>query len=96
MKKYRKYDFEGTVINVLSEFDEHSGLYFDDIPDLEENPIYTPSGKLIVSAVQDGCSYFSSEEEQTDCGSCSFYQPNNPGDLIGLCTNIKMEMKKRG
>ncbi len=94
VKKYRKYDFEGTVIDILSEYDEHSGLYFDDIPDFEETPLYTPTGKPIVSAVQDRCRHYDSDDDEADCGSCRFYQPNNLGDLIGVCANPQTTKEK--
>lgn len=93
VKKYRRYDFEGIAVDILSEYDERSGLYFDDIPDFEEKPLYTPTGKPVVSAVQDRCRHYDSEEDAADCGSCRFYQPNNIGELIGLCTNEKMKKK---
>ncbi len=89
VKKYRKYNFEGIVIDIPSEYDAHSGIYFDDIPDLEEKPLYTPTGKPVVSAVQDRCRHYDSEGDEADCGSCKFYQPNHPGDLIGVCVNPK-------
>ncbi len=89
VKKYRKYNFEGTAIEILSEYDEHSGLYFDNIPDFEENPLYTPTGKPIISAVQDRCRHYDSGDNEGDCGSCRFYQPNGPGELIGVCVNPK-------
>lgn len=89
MKKYRQYNFEGIIVDVLSEYDERSGIYFDDIPDFEEKPIYTPTGKPLVSAIQDKCRYYESNNADADCGSCAFYKPNHPGDLIGVCTNLQ-------
>ncbi len=91
MKKHKDFNFEGIVIKVLSEYDDTSGKYISEIPDFEEEPVYTPSGKPLVTAVQDRCSFVSSGGAETDCGSCKFYKPNNPGDLIGVCTNPKTE-----
>ncbi len=93
MKKYHEFGFEGIVIKVLSEYDDTSGKYISEIPDFEEDPIHTPSGKPLVAAVQDRCSFMLSDRAETDCGSCEFYKPNHPGDLIGVCINPKMEKK---
>ncbi len=91
MIKYRKYIFEGTVLDVVSEYDKHTDKYIDNIPDFEENPLFTPTGKPIVSAIQDRCIHYDSDEDETDCGSCKFYTPNDPRDLIGICNNPKKQ-----
>ena len=91
MKNYHKFDFEGIVIKVLSEYDEISGKYILEFPDFEEEPLYTPSGKPLVTAVQDRCMHIPANGTETDCGSCGFYKANSPGDLIGVCTNGKMK-----
>lgn len=96
LKKYHEFNFEGIVIKVLSEYDDASGKYISEIPDLEEEPVYTPSGKPLVAAVQDRCSFMLSDGAEADCGSCKFYQPNHPGDLIGVCTNPKKNKNRGG
>lgn len=73
-------------IKILSRYDEDIGKYIDEIPDFEEEPTFTPSGKPLVSAVQDRCP-FAETEGMPDCGSCKFYRTNSPGDLIGVCIN---------
>jgi len=87
VKRYQEFNFEGMVIKVLSEYDDTSGKYISEIPDFEEKPMHTPSGKPLVAAVQDRCNNVTSSGIDSDCGSCEFYLPNNPGDLIGICTN---------
>ena len=84
MKKTQSFSFGETVIEVLSEFDESSGRYILDLPDLEENPIFTKGGDPVVTAIQDCCINI---DDAFDCGSCKFYKPNHPGDLIGICIN---------
>ena len=84
MKKNQTFIFGETIIEVLSEFDTSSGRYILDLPDLEENQIFTNDGEPLVTAVQDCCTYI---DDAFDCGSCRFYKPNHPGDLIGICSN---------
>jgi len=87
LKRYIDYDFEGTLVRVASEYDVHTGMYIDEYPDFEETPIYTPSGKPLVAAMQDQCSKAKPMSSDTDCGSCQFFTPNKTGDLIGICAN---------
>ncbi len=94
MKKYQEFTFEGIVIKVLSEFDETSNRYINEIPDFEEKPLYTPSGKPLVSAVQDRCELGASGDDVIDCGSCEFYQANNEWELIGLCLNPERKLSQ--
>ena len=75
LKRNQEYIFEGTVVNVHSQFDNGSGKYILDLPDFEERPLFTITGKPIVSAIQDACNY--TEENTIDCGSCRFYKSRN-------------------
>lgn len=95
LKKYHEFNFEGIVIKVLSKYDHTSGKYISEIPDFEEEPLYTPSGKPLVAAIEDRCNFMKSDGAETDCGSCEFYKPNHPGDLIGVCINPKTEKIKK-
>ncbi len=93
-ERSRVFNLDGISVKVLSRYDERCKRYIDEVPDLEEQQIYTKSGKLIVSAVQDSCQNADTGTNENDCGSCKFYRPEHPGDLIGVCMHEKRMKSK--
>ncbi len=92
--KVRRFSFDGDELEVIYRYDEVLGIHFGDYPDFEETPRYTPQGRPWVNTMQDACSYGVNQFNPTtpclDCGSCSFYLKERPGDLIGICINDQM------
>ena len=94
MKKTRKYDIEGTILEVPLRFDELAQIYVEDYPDFAETPAYTPEGHPILFTGEDACAYGepAGEGPCTDCGSCRYYR-QTPGTWIGVCR--REERRKR-
>lgn len=76
MEKLRRYNVEGTEIEVPLRYDELSGKYLEEYPDFVECPVYTPNNAPIMFTGEDACSYAesSTEEPCVDCGSCRVLQ----------------------
>ncbi len=85
----RSFCFDGDICDVLFRYDEASGKYFGDYPDFEEQPRYTGTGKMWVTAMQTSCAYaknkYTEEGPCDDCGSCIYLHREQQGDLIGIC-----------
>ena len=94
MEKLRRYNVEGTEIEVPLRYDELSGKYLEEYPDFVECPVYTPNNAPIMFTGEDACSYAesSTEEPCVDCGSCRFYR-QLPNTLIGVCGHEKKRKK---
>lgn len=90
MEKTRRHNIEGTVLDILLQYDEDSGKYMEIYPDFIETPIYTPEGYPILFTGEDACTYAESVEGEPciDCGSCRFYR-QAPNTLIGVCGHPK-------
>lgn len=83
-------------------FDLYYG-YYEDIdrsnnvldviyPDFIKNPAYAENGKPIVTAMQDGCIFFTGETSDACCGDCAYYKKE--ADLFGVCTSPDNRLKK--
>ena len=70
-------------------FDEKCRRYIGEIPDFEQEPVYTAEGKPWVSAVQDMCTCGEDKEFEPfagrDCGACRFFVREKEDDIIGVC-----------
>ena len=44
MKKTRRYDIEGAILEIPVYYDARTEKYMEDYPDFLENPVYTPDG----------------------------------------------------
>lgn len=84
---YKIFKLENLEIKVRFRYCEKSGKYLGEYPDFEEAPLFTMSGKRIVTAVQDKCDGYKSKDNSVDCGSCDYYETEQAGDLIGVCNN---------
>ena len=88
-KPKKRYCLDGAEINVSLYYDEMAGRYLEKLPDLAQHPVYTTHGWLCVTAVQDACAFAEDNEDSDlpclDCGSCRFYSPEHPTELIALC-----------
>ncbi|MEG2349549.1 MAG: hypothetical protein RSB57_03445, partial [Hungatella sp.] len=88
-KQFHTFHLDKSVLKVPIRLDEPFNQYFLDCPDFEEHLIYTQSGFLWVSTVQDTCPYHegvsSEDDAYHDCGSCRFFKNEQPGEIIGIC-----------
>lgn len=85
----KEYHLDGLVVNIPLRYDKSVGRFFEEFPDYEEQPLYTAQGKPIVCAMQDACAHsvMALNDSCVDCGSCRYYEPAQPHELIGLCSN---------
>ncbi len=90
MEKLRRYNVEGTVIEIPIKYDELSGMYIEEYPDFINNPVYTSENSPIMFTGEDACEYAETltEEPCFDCGSCRFYRQLS-NTLIGVCGHEK-------
>lgn len=93
---YKVFKFEDIEIKVKFRFCEKCEKYLGEYPDFEEAPLYTKSGKRIVTATQDRCPGYKSKDNSIDCGSCDYYRVENTGDLIGVCENEGEKLTAEG
>ena len=86
MKKTRRYNIEGAILDIPLYYDERAEMYVEVYPDFTNEPVYTPAGYPILFTGEDACPYGepAGEEPCTDCGSCRFYR-QTPGTWIGVC-----------
>lgn len=94
MERTRRHNIEGTVLDILLQYDEGSGKYMEIYPDFIETPIYTPAGYPILFTGEDACAYAESADGGPciDCGSCRFYR-QAPNTLIGVCGHPQKRCK---
>ncbi len=92
MEKVKRYEIEGTILDIPMYWEERSQKYLEDYSGLIENPAYTPEGRPILLTIEDACRYSEPAEGEPrciDCGSCVYFrQPR--GSLLGVCHNEKM------
>ncbi len=99
MKKNRRYEFDGLILNVPMNYDVQSQMYIEDYSDIFENPVCTPRGSPVMFAGEDACHL---AEEATpggcpDCGSCKYYRRAGEHTWLGICDhedNIRLEVKE--
>ncbi len=84
---YKIFTIEDVEIRMKFRYCEKCRKYIGDYPDLEEAPLFTKSGKRVVTAMQDKCRHYKSADNSVDCGSCDYYKREKEGDLIGICNN---------
>lgn len=94
----RRYCLDGLAMDVALYYDELVGRYLEALPDLEEQSVYSTHGWLCITAVQDACEFAEDNEDPDlpclDCGSCRFYTPEHPRELIALCRNKSRQKKE--
>lgn len=57
-------------------------------PDFIKDPHYTAEGKLIVTAMQNVCEFYSRKnDEDSSCSDCAFFQKHE--DLFGICNCLE-------
>ncbi len=92
MEKVKRYEIEGTILDIPMYWDEHSQKHLEDYSSLIENPAYTQEGRPILLTIEDACRYSEPADDEPrciDCGSCAYFrQPH--GSLLGVCHNEKM------
>ena len=90
----RRYDIEGTSLEITLCYDQQTRMYIEVYPDFVEEPVDTPAGCPIFFTGEDACSYAEPLDGGPclDCGSCRFYR-QAPRTWIGVCGH---EKRRRG
>ena len=86
--KIRHFKLDGDLIEVPVIYDKEIEQHIVDYPDFIKCPRITPGGRSWVNATNDQCPF--ADEKYGDCGSCSFFRCEKPGDLIGVCDNEEL------
>ena len=85
----RSYCFDGDICDVIFRLYESCGKYIGEYPDFEEEPRYTPHGRMWITAMQTACRHSQNKYSEAmtceDCGSCVYFAKQQQGDLIGVC-----------
>ncbi len=89
----RTFCFDDDICDVLFRYDDTFDKYCGEYPDFEEQPRYTPKGRMWITAMQSACPHsknrFFEQRRCEDCGSCAFFLTEKQGDLVGVCSNEK-------
>lgn len=92
MEKVKRYEMEGTILEIPVYWDERSQKYLEDYSSLIEKPAYTREGRPILLTIEDACPHAAPvdhEPTSIDCGACRYYR-QIPGSLLGVCKNEAM------
>ena len=85
----RSYCFDGDICDVVFRLSDSCGKYLGDYPDFEEEPRFTPQGRMWITAMQSACLHGKNKYSELmscdDCGSCVYFIKEQQGDLIGVC-----------
>lgn len=95
-KKFKRYEFDGMVLDIPMYYDELSGKDLLEFPDFIANPIYTPEGKPLALCIEDSCEFAEAAEpaRRIDCSDCKFFRRAAEGALFGVCDNPKKQRKE--
>ena len=89
MKKTRRHNIEGAVLDIPLRYDERTGREIEEYPDLLREPVYTPAGERVLLTIEDACPDAKLRADgMRDCGSCLYYR-QAPGTLLGVCGHEK-------
>ena len=89
MKKTRRHNIEGAVLDIPLRYDERTGREIEEYPDLLREPVYTPAGERVLLTIEDACPLAELRADgMRDCGSCLYYR-QAPGTLLGVCGHEK-------
>ncbi len=98
MKPTRRHEIEGAVLEVPLRYDQQTGQWIEEYPDLMERPVYTPAGERILLTIEDACPHgVLRPDGMGDCGSCIHYR-QAPGTLLGVCgsPHLRIPIRKGG
>ncbi len=95
MKKSRRYELEGVVLDIPLYYDETTHMYYEDYPDLIKKPAWTEAGYRVMFVGEDACRYAESKNERrcVDCSGCRHYRRTDEHMLIGVCGHEKNRKK---
>lgn len=88
----KTFSIDGDLLEVPVIYDEEIKKHIIDYPDFLKCPRITPGGRLWVNVTNEQCPY--ADTEYGDCGSCRFFRCESPGDLIGVCDNDALIVRK--
>lgn len=93
MKKTKRHNIEGAVLDIPLRYDELAGMDIEEYPDLTEHPVYTPAGERVMLTIEDACLYGETADGTRciDCGSCVHYR-QAPDTLLGVCGHAHMRI----
>lgn len=86
--RVRTYRLDGDVLEIVSRYDESSGLWIEDYIDFDDEPRYTPQGRPWKCVTTIDCPY--SDPVYRDCGTCPWLIKEEPTDLIGVCDHREL------
>ena len=90
MKRTRRHDIEGAVLDVPLRYDAKARMDIEEYPDLMEHPLYTPAGERVMLTIEDACDLGKTADgvKCIDCGSCIYYR-QAPDSRLGVCGHAK-------
>ncbi len=90
--KVQTYRIDGDILEVLFQFYEAYGVWIGDYPYFDDEPRYTPNGRLWKNVTHDSCPH--ADPDYKDCGTCPYLVREEAGDLIGVCFHEEMRRKE--
>ncbi len=94
MKKTKRYEFDGLIIDIPIHYDEQARIYIEDYPDFIENPIFTKSGYRVLFSGTDAC--IQAESKQSggclDCAACKYFRRAAEHTWFGYCENENQKL----
>ncbi len=95
MKRTRRYEIEGIVLEIPLRYDAMTGIMIEEYPDFVQTPIYTKEGNRVLFTGEDACTLAESAKggRCLDCGSCRHFTEAGEHSWIGLCRH---PMKRNG
>lgn len=90
MKRTRRHDIEGAVLDVPLRYDAKAQMDIEEYPDLIKYPLYTPAGERVMLTIEDACDLGETADgvQCIDCGSCVHYRQASDS-LLGVCGHAK-------
>lgn len=90
MKRTRRHDIEGAILDVPLRYDARAQMDIEEYPDLIKYPLYTPAGERVMLTIEDACDLGETADgvQCIDCGSCVYYR-QAPDSLLGVCAHAK-------
>ena len=84
MKRTRRHDIAGAILDVPLRYDARTQMDIEEYPDLIKYPLYTPAGERVMLTIEDACDLGETADgvQCIDCGSCVYYR-QAPDSLLG-------------
>ena len=86
------FSVDGDTVEVEFVYDPKLKRWYGEYPVFEEMPRHTPSGRPWKNVFQSDCAY--GDSQLGDCGGCSYFRRENPGDVVAVCFCDEMKQKE--